>query len=526
MSELVHVDLGRSDYRTTLDFQHRMVARVRDRDDDAAYLILVEHVPPVITLGRRARAEHVLAAEGIELIESRRGGDVTWHGPGQLVAYPIVRLAKHRRTVHGYVRNLEDAVIRVLARFDLVGRRQEGQVGVWVGDRKIAAIGVAVSRWVTYHGLSLNVAADMHGFDTIVPCGIQGAAVTSLSQLLGRDVPMARVKGMLTEALSEALGFENVRSVSPRELGFDRPISSKGPHQRLPRWLRKRIPAGPNAAEVRGLIEELNLSTVCQSAHCPNRPECFAGRTAAFMVLGDLCTRSCRFCAVGSGPPRPVDPNEPQAVAEACERLDLRHVVITSVTRDDLPDGGAAHFARVVRAVRARLPQAAIEILTPDFQGDPAAINTALESACDIFNHNIETVARLHPAVRPQADYRRSLSVLGHAREHPLGVHVKSGLMVGMGETRPEVRQAMRDLRDAGCQMLTIGQYLAPSRDHHPVDRFVEPAEFVEVASEAKDLGFLAVAAGPLVRSSYRAEALFTAGSFIRQSAAPGTEQG
>jgi len=501
MSELVHVDLGQCSYQATLDFQHSLLKRIQRRDDDTAYLILVEHVPAVITLGRRARAEHILAAEGVELIESRRGGDVTWHGPGQLVAYPIVRLTKRRRTVHGFIRNLEDALIRLLARFELAGRRQEGQVGVWVDGRKIAAIGVAVSRWVTYHGLALNVAADMHGFDAIVPCGIPGATVTSLSELLGRDVPLSQVKGMLVEALADSLGFETVRGAAPQELGFGR----------KPRWLRKRIPAGPNASEVRGLIERLNLSTVCQSAHCPNRAECFDGRTATFMILGDRCTRSCRFCAVREGPPRPVDVNEPRAVAEACERLGLRHVVITSVTRDDLPDGGASHFSGVVRAVRARLPHATIEILTPDFQGDPTAVNTALKAGCDVFNHNIETVARLHPAVRPQADYRRSLSVLGHAREHPLPVRIKSGLMVGMGETRQEIRQVMRDLRDIGCEILTIGQYLSPSRDHHPVDRFVRPDEFVEMESEARDLGFSAVASGALVRSSYRAENLFLA---------------
>ena len=506
MSELVYVDLGQCNYRDTLDFQHRLLERVQGRRDDTAYLILVEHVPAVITLGRRARAEHILSTEGIELIESRRGGDVTWHGPGQLVAYPIVRLTKRHRTVHGYVRNLEDAVIALLARFDLTAARQAGQVGVWVDGRKVAAIGVAVSRWVTYHGLALNVSADTRGFDAIVPCGIQGTSVTSVSKLLGRDVPISQVKGMLVEALAEALGFENIRGAAPQELDK--------PRKRLPRWMRKRIPTGPNGAEVRSLIEKLDLSTVCQSAHCPNRAECFSNGTATFMILGNRCTRSCSFCAIGGGPPLPVDPGEAEAVAEACQRLNLRHVVITSVTRDDLPDGGAAHFARVVRAVRRRLGESTIEILTPDFQGDPAAVDTAVEAGCDVFNHNIETVERLHEAVRPQADYRRSLSVLAHARRHPKNVHVKSSLMVGLGETRREIRQVMRDLRDVGCEILTVGQYLAPSRDHHPVDRFVEPDEFVEMELEAKDMGFSAVAAGAFVRSSYRSGELFEAGGF------------
>jgi len=508
MSQLLHIDLGQCNYRSTLDFQHSLLERVQGRDDDTAYLIIVEHIPAVITLGRRARAEHILATGGVELIESRRGGDVTWHGPGQLVAYPIVRLTRHRRTVHGYIRNLEDAVIALLAKFDLAGGRREGQVGVWVEGRKVAAIGVAVSRWVTYHGLALNVSADMRGFDAIVPCGIQGASVTSISELLGRDVPISQVKGMLVTALAETLGFEKVRSVSPRELGFGR----------KPRWLRKQIPAGPNASEVQSLIEKLNLSTVCQNAHCPNRAECFDNRTATFMILGDRCTRSCSFCAVRDGPPQPVNPGEGEAVAEASQRLNLRHVVITSVTRDDLPDGGAAHFARVVRAVRRRLPESTIEILTPDFQGDQAAIDAAVESGCDIFNHNIETVARLHEAVRPRADYRRSLSVLARVAQGQRNVRIKSGLMVGLGETRHEIREVMRDLRDAGCEILTIGQYLAPSKDHRPVDRFVEPDEFVEMEFEAKDMGFSAVAAGAFVRSSYRAGELFQAGTLNRDA--------
>ncbi len=497
MSELVYVDLGQCNYRDTLDFQRRLLKRVQESDDDAAYLILVEHAPAVITLGRRARAEHILAADGIELIESQRGGDVTWHGPGQLVAYPILRLMKQHRTMHGYVHNLEDAIIALLAKFDLDAGRQEGQVGVWIDGRKIAAIGVAVSKWVTYHGLALNVAADIRGFDAIVPCGIQGASITSISKLLERDVPISQVKGMLVETLGQALGFETVRRAAPGELGE--------PRKRLPRWLRKPIPAGSNTAEVQSLIDKLNLSTVCQSAHCPNRAECFDSRTATFMILGDHCTRSCSFCAVEGGVPLPVDPDEPESLAEACHHLNLRHIVITSVTRDDLPDGGSKHFVNVVQAVRKRLPDSAIEILTPDFQGDSAAIDRAVQSGCDVFNHNIETVERLQKEVRPQGDYRRSLSVLARAAQHPQNVRIKSGLMVGLGETRSEIRQTMRDLRDAGCEILTIGQYLAPSNDHHPIERFVTPEEFAEMEVEARDMGFTAVASGPLVRSSYRA---------------------
>jgi len=254
------------------------------------------------------------------------------------------------------------------------------------------------------------------------------------------------------------------------------------PPGRLPEWLRRSLPAGAGA--VRRLIGREGLSTVCLHARCPNAAECFSRGTLTFMILGDRCTRSCRFCAVAAdGPPAPVDPDEPQRVADAAGRLGLRHVVITSVTRDDLLDGGAGQFANVVRAVRDVLPRATVEILTPDFQGDPASIDAAVAAGPDVFNHNVETVPRLYGAVRPQADYRRSLAVLARAGRHRPGRPlIKSGLMVGMGERPGEIAEILRDLRSAGCDILTIGQYLAPSPEHHPVARFVPPEEFEDMA--------------------------------------------
>jgi len=283
---------------------------------------------------------------------------------------------------------------------------------------------------------------------------------------------------------------------------------------RFPPWLRKRVPAGGKAGRVRRILAELNLATVCSSAHCPNLPECFACGTATFLILGDVCTRNCRFCAIrSSADPGPLREDEPEAVAEASARLGLRYVVITSVTRDDLADGGAAHFARTVRAVRDRLPDAVIEVLTPDFKGSHSCVETVLEARPDVFNHNVETVPRLYPRVRPQADYRRSLDVLAYAGKRAAGrgaiVYTKSGLMVGLGETHEEISVVLRDLRAAGCEMLTIGQYLAPSPAHVPVERFVEPSEFAAWEDEARAIGFAAVAAGPFVRSSYRAARVF-----------------
>lgn len=283
--------------------------------------------------------------------------------------------------------------------------------------------------------------------------------------------------------------------------------------RRLPPWLKKRLPAGGEAASVAKLLKSLDLATVCSSAHCPNLAECFSKRTATFLILGDRCTRGCRFCAVPTGDVPPLRAEEPESVAEAAAELELRHVVITSVTRDDLPDGGAAHFAETIRAVRGRLPKAVIEVLTPDFQGDTDAIETVLTAGCDIFNHNVETVPELYPQVRPQADYQQSLDVLATAkriaRRQPGKTFTKSGLMVGCGETNEQILSVLVDLRRVECDILTIGQYLAPSEAHLPVARFVEPEEFSRLEDRAREMGFAAVAAGPFVRSSYQAEELF-----------------
>jgi len=280
------------------------------------------------------------------------------------------------------------------------------------------------------------------------------------------------------------------------------------PRQRFPAWMRKRLPAAGETRAVRDLIGDLRLNTVCQSAHCPNAGECFACGTATFMILGDSCTRNCRFCAVGHGAPQPIDDDEPRRVAEAAARLSLKYVVVTSVTRDDLPDGGASHFRRVVHAIRQRLP-AQIEILTPDFQGNESAIDDAALALPTVYNHNIETVPSLYPVVRPQAAFRRSLAVLARVKRVAPAVRTKSGLMVGLGEKSQEVLDTLQELRQIDCDMLTIGQYLRPSPQHLPVDRFVTPDEFAEYERRAREMGFKVVAAGPFVRSSYHAGMLF-----------------
>jgi lipoic acid synthetase len=281
-------------------------------------------------------------------------------------------------------------------------------------------------------------------------------------------------------------------------------------HRRLPDWLKRDLPRGNENFFTHHLLRELRLETVCENARCPNRPECYSRRTATFMVLGNVCTRPCGFCSVPRGEPLELEDDEPQRVAEAAARLGLKHVVITSVTRDDLPDGGAEHFYRCVMAVRRRTG-ATVEVLTPDFLGDPAAIDRVLEARPEVCNHNLETVPRLYRKVRGRAEYRRSLDLLERAKRRAAGVVTKSGLMLGLGETADELFEVFADLRAVGCDVLTLGQYLAPTLKHIPVARFVPPAEFDRLADLARTLGFKQVVAGPYVRSSYHADEMVPA---------------
>ncbi|NLX12819.1 MAG: lipoyl synthase [Phycisphaerales bacterium] len=282
--------------------------------------------------------------------------------------------------------------------------------------------------------------------------------------------------------------------------------------RRLPAWLKRPLPTGGLAATTRRVVQSSGVATVCQEARCPNLGECWSHRTATFMILGDRCTRRCHFCAVETARPAPPEPDEPQRLADAAAELGLKHVVITSVARDDLPDEGAGHFAACIRAVRDRLPSAVIEVLPADFHARPECIATVCAAEPDIFNHNLETVERLTPVIRPQAKYRRSLETLRLAGQNRPGLPIKSGLMVGLGETTEEIEQALADLRSVSCSLLTIGQYLQPSPRQSPVARFYTPEEFKQLKGLAEQMGFSAVASGPFVRSSYQADRLFTEG--------------
>jgi len=279
---------------------------------------------------------------------------------------------------------------------------------------------------------------------------------------------------------------------------------------RLPAWFKHKPPDPQIMLSMTGLLHGLSLHTICESALCPNIGQCFSSKTATFLILGDICTRNCTFCAVKKGIPSPVDENEPQHLLEAVEKLGLSYVVITSVTRDDLADGGASQFASVINLLHQSQNGIAVEVLVPDFLGSTEALRAVVEAGPEVINHNVETVPRLYPEVRPRADYSRSVALLSAVKRLSPEIATKSGLMLGLGETREEVTEVMSDLREAGCDLLTIGQYLQPSPKHHPVVRFVSPEEFSQYQQIGKDMGFTDVASAPLVRSSFKAAELYS----------------
>ncbi len=539
--------LGTVPYGEAYDLQRALFMRRADgRVDD--YVLLLEH-PHVYTLGRRATPDQLLlpAARcrelGVEVVTTDRGGAITYHGPGQLVAYPIVRLSKP--DVVGYVRALEEAVISLLSSLGIEGERNPKNSGVWVGDSKICAVGVRVGRATTMHGLALNVSTDLSYFDAIVPCGLRDAGVTSIERETGKRLSPAELAFPLAEELRKALGFESLdfAGVAPRPKIYRgtsvelRPsgegeeagerASRAGPPRAAdgsprPGHLRVRARMGSEFASVKKLMRSLALHTVCEEASCPNIYECWSEGTATVMILGDTCTRACGFCNVSTGRPRGVDLGEPGRVARAVAELGLDHAVVTSVARDDLPDGGASVFAETIRAIREASPGCRVEVLVPDFKGDAGALETVLESGPDVLNHNLETVARLQKAVRGVGSYARSLTLLARAASFPRRPAVKSGLMVGLGESFDEVLQAMADLRSVGTDILTVGQYLQPSCRHLQVQRWWSPGEFERLREAGLEMGFAHVEAGPLVRSSYHAKRAVAAADALAPSGGAG----
>ncbi len=519
--------LGRVGFVEANDFQHALL----DAADD--YLLVLEH-PPTYTRGVRARDEHILVPLSeldADVVEADRGGDITYHGPGQVVAWVVATVADDPAAGREHVGRLEEAVIATLEAVDTAGRlgrvgRLEGYPGVWahLEDRpvKVCAVGVRTERdrsgrRRTLHGVALNVTVDLGRFAAIVPCGIPDKPVGSLASL-GLEVGFLEVEERLGDELERRFGgpgHDARVDRAPSQTGEERPLirrlrragvdpdAAVSLRARKPEWLRVEAHMGPEYESLRRLTEDLRLVTVCEEAGCPNIFECWEGGTATFMVNGERCTRACGFCLVDTRKPLPLDPTEPERVAEAVVRLGLRHAVVTCVARDDLDDGGAGAIAQTVRAIRAASPETAVEVLISDLKGDPRSLELIIESAPDVVNHNLETVARLQRAVRPSAGYLRSLTVL--ARVAARGLTTKSGLMVGLGETADEVDEALADLASVGVSIATIGQYLRPTESHLPVARWWRPEEFEDLARRGRERGLAHVQSSPLTRSSYHA---------------------
>ncbi len=512
----------------------------------------------MITLGRRADLANLLVDVtrfGAEVIEADRGGDVTYHGPGQLVGYPIRSVPGKRGggmadTVE-YVRGIEQLIIDVLAELGLDSGRLEGSTGVWIDPtgrrpRKIAAIGVKLSRARSMHGFAINVDPDMEWFSRIVPCGISDKGVTSLiseglsvsmrevadlvatmaaerwAPVGGHDradvawrsddrdlAPFSRGEGPGTPVGRNGVGYGDAADgTSVRLLGrlADAGVGGSDPvrlRARKPEWMKVRLDHGDTFRRTRSTLRDLDLVTVCEEAGCPNASECWNDGTATFMILGERCTRACGFCLVDTRKPLAPEPDEADRVATAVERMDLSHAVVTMVARDDMADGGAAAIAEVVRAIRSRCRSTTVETLISDMKGQASSLEAVFESRPDVLNHNIETVARLQRAVRPSAGYARSLAVLARAKQ--AGLVTKSSIMVGIGETHDEVVQTMADLHSVGVDIVTIGQYLRPTSHHLPVARWWEPERFAEWKRVGEGLGIGHVESSPLTRSSYHA---------------------
>jgi len=496
------IDRGREEYNRTLYFQRELVKARIENEVLGDSLIFVEH-DAVYTLGRGEPTQAVVGEEfqQVPWIETNRGGQATFHGPGQLVVYPVFDLSLHGQDVHVFLRKLEQAIVGCLAEFGITAATRAGLTGVWVQTadgqhKKIASIGIGVKRWISYHGLALNVSTDLRYFQAISPCGQLGEVMTSLAELLGEEncPKLPAVKDAFVRAFSSA---------------FVPTIDVSGKEMRKPRWLRAQAGGSKHFGETDNVVRKLKLVTVCEEARCPNIGECWSHHTATFMIMGELCTRRCNFCSVKDGTVatlNPLDPLEPLRVAKAIEELGLKHVVITSVNRDDLDDMGALHFHQTVQAIAKLNPDCDIELLIPDMQGRRELLEIILQSGrVKVLNHNVETVPRLYRQVRPGAKFERSLNILRWARELQPEIKTKSGLMVGLGEQREEVLALMASLREVDVNILTIGQYLRPTVKQLAVYRFVTPYEFEEYEQEGLLRGFSHVESGAFVRSSYHA---------------------
>ena len=531
--------LGNLPYSEALILQKGLKESVAGEHNPYDYLLLLEH-NNVITIGRTGDTNNLLLdseeleKKGIEFFETDRGGDVTFHGKGQLIGYPIMRLQDPKKVIP-FVRSLEQTIIKTLDSFDIEAFSKEDDTGVWTSEGKIASIGVKVSKWTTYHGFALNIFDKLEGFDFINPCGNQEEKIASV-HTFNTEISFDDVVNKVTETFTAEFGYEDVgiqmSQFTPTQLKKQKkheidemldkgvfqknnnlvPITIKGllPNEpERPEWMKVKANLGKDYRDLKNLISEKKLNTVCEEASCPNIYECWSMGTATFMIMGDTCTRACGFCDVNTGKPNDLDELEPLRVAESVLTMGLTHAVITSVNRDDLLDGGSQFFAQTINEVKRLNPSTSVEVLIPDFKGDKGAIDNIIEASPEVLNHNLETVPRLQREIRTAASYGRSLSLLQYAKESAFLGKTKTGLIVGMGEEFEEVIAVLEDLSQINVDIVTIGQYLRPTAKHRPIHRYVDKEEFIKYKSIGESFGIPHIESGPLVRSSYHAKDSF-----------------
>ncbi len=531
--------LGNLPYSEALILQKGLKESVAGEHNPYDYLLLLEH-NNVITIGRTGDTNNLLLdseeleKKGIEFFETDRGGDITFHGKGQLIGYPIMRLQDPKKVIP-FVRSLEQTIIKTLDSFDIEAFSKEDDTGVWTSEGKIASIGVKVSKWTTYHGFALNIFDKLEGFDFINPCGNQEEKIASV-HTFNTEISFDDVVNKITETFTAEFGYKDVgiqmSQFTPTQLKKHKkheidemldkgvfqknnnlvPITIKGllPNEpERPEWMKVKANLGKDYRDLKNLISEKKLNTVCEEASCPNIYECWSMGTATFMIMGDTCTRACGFCDVNTGKPNDLDDLEPLRVAESVLTMELTHAVITSVNRDDLPDGGSIFFAQTINEVKRLNPSTSVEVLIPDFKGDKGAIDNIIEASPEVLNHNLETVPRLQREIRTAASYGRSLSLLQYAKESAFLGKTKTGLIVGMGEEFEEVIAVLEDLSQINVDIVTIGQYLRPTAKHRPIHRYVDKEEFIKYKSIGESFGIPHIESGPLVRSSYHAKDSF-----------------
>ena len=531
--------LGKLPYSEAYDLQlglHRSVSQEDSKDD---YLLLLEH-NNVITSGRSSKENNLLVSKGqlhelgIEYFETDRGGDITYHGDGQLIGYPIIRLSDPKKVIP-FVRNLENVIIDSLRKFKIDSFTKQDDTGVWTAKGKIASVGIKVSKWTTYHGFSLNIFDSLDGYQLINPCGNKSEQITSIHQF-NPDLSFEEVASEISDNFAKVFGYINAdrqfSQFTPRQLkrtkefNIDQmvkegvfkinqnkiPVTVRGvlpSEPKRPEWMKVKANLGSDYVSLKNLLSEKKLNTVCEEASCPNIYECWSMGTATFMIMGDVCTRACGFCDVKTGRPGELDLGEPLRVAESVQAMNLTHAVITSVNRDDLEDGGSMFFADTIRAVKDKNSHCDVEVLVPDFKGLRSAIQNIIDASPEVFNHNLETVPRLQREIRTAASYGRSLSLLEYVKKQGFMGKTKTGLIVGMGETKEEVISVLKDLSKIEVDIVTIGQYLRPTAKHRPIDRYATIEEFEDYKIIGESYGIPHVESGPLVRSSYHAKDSF-----------------